>query len=136
LLINYFRLVAVLLLVVGNSACDRQNIQSPLEKLQIVLGEAQLTISPGHIPVETLLHIQIRTEKPLRSLSAVIVGKSMYMGKIPLRFTFDDKTGTWRSDFMLGACSDPEMLWQLQMLLTDQSGNQQQLETEFQSSWH
>jgi hypothetical protein len=136
LLINYFRLVAVLLLVVGNSACDRQNIQSPLEKLQIVLGEAQLTISPGHIPVETLLHIQIRTEKPLRSLSAVIVGKSMYMGKIPLRFTFDDKTGTWRSDFMLGACSDPQMLWQLQMLLTDQSGNQQQLETEFQSSWH
>jgi hypothetical protein len=136
LLINYFRLVAVLLLVVGNSACDRQNIQSPLEKLQIVLGEAQLTISPGHIPVETLLHIQIRTEKPLRSLSAVIVGKSMYMGKIPLRFTFDDKSGTWRSDFMLGACSDPQMLWQLQMLLTDQSGNQQQLETEFQSSWH
>ncbi|MBU1436033.1 MAG: hypothetical protein KKF79_01565 [Gammaproteobacteria bacterium] len=136
MLINYFRLVAVLLLVVGNSACDRQNIQSPLEKLQIVLGEAQLTISPGHIPVETLLHIQIRTEKPLSSLSAVIVGKSMYMGKIPLRFTFDDKTGTWRSDFMLGACSDPEMLWQLQMLLTDQSGNQRELETEFQSSWH
>ncbi|MBU2425383.1 MAG: hypothetical protein KKA56_00735 [Gammaproteobacteria bacterium] len=136
MLINYFRLVAVLLLVVGNSACDRQNIQSPLEKLQIELGEAQLTISPGHIPVETLLHIQIRTEKQLSSLSAVIVGKSMYMGKIPLRFTFDDKTGTWRSDFMLGACSDPEMLWQLQMLLTDQSGNQRQLETEFQSSWH
>jgi hypothetical protein len=134
---KYFSLVAVLLLVVSISGCDRTNIQTqPDEQLQMVLGEAQLTISPRHIPVETLLHIQIRTEKPLRSLSAVIVGKSMYMGKIPLRFTFDDKTGTWRSDFMLGACSDPQMLWQLQMLLTDQSGNQQQLETEFQSSWH
>jgi hypothetical protein len=134
---KYFRLVAVLLLVFGTPACDSQKKQSePLEKLQIVLGEAQLTISPGHIPVETLLHIQIRTEKPLSSVSAVILGKSMYMGKIPLRFTFDDKTGMWQSDFMLGACSDPEMLWQLQMLLTDQSGNQRQLETEFQSSWH
>lgn len=131
-----FGLVATLLLVVGITACEGQKEQTAkVADRQIVLGDIYLSVSPGHIPVETLLRLQLRSDKPLQALSAQITGVSMYMGKIPLRFVFDPVAGVWVSDFMLGACSDPKMIWQLQLQLTDGNGIVRQLSTEFQSSW-
>lgn len=97
--------------------------------------EVQLRISPGQIPVETLLQLHLQTTEPLQQVSAELTGVSMYMGRIPLRFSQDAATGGWISEFMLGACSDPKMTWQLQITLTDLNGQSRQLVTEFQSSW-
>lgn len=131
-----FRLVAVLLLIAGISGCeDKKELAVAVADRQIALGDLQLSISPGDIPVETLLRLQLRSAQPLQQVSAEMTGVSMYMGKIPLRFTFDAATGLWSSDFMLGACSDPKMVWQLQLQFTDDSGKVRQLSTELQSSW-
>ncbi len=136
LLNKYVWLVGGLLLLAGLSSCkDRQSASPQLAKFQIQLENIQLSISPGQIPVETLLQLQLQSKQPLKQVTAEIVGVSMYMGRIPLRFTFDDNSGLWRSDFMLGACSDPNMIWQLRIQLTDTSGKVNQLNTEFQSSW-
>ena len=136
MLIRCFLVVAVLLLVVGIAACEGQkNPTLVVADRQISLGDIHLTISPGQIPVETLLRLQLRSDKPLQAVSAEMTGVSMYMGKIPLRFVLDPVTGYWHSDFMLGACSDPKMTWQLKLQLTDSNGKVRQLSTELQSSW-
>jgi len=131
-----FRLVAVLLLIVGIAACNGQHQSTPpVADWQITVDNVQLSVSPGQIPVETLLRLQLRSNDNLQAVSAQMVGKSMYMGKIPLHFTFDAASGFWISEFMLGACSDPQMIWQLNLQLTEHSGNVRQLATELQSSW-
>lgn len=131
-----FRLVAALLLIVGIVACnDQHQSAQPVADWQITVDNVQLSVSPGQIPVETLLRLQLRSPDRLQAVSAHMVGKSMYMGKIPLRFTYDAASGLWTSEFMLGACSDPQMIWQLNLQLTDQSGKVRQLATELQSSW-
>ncbi|RVU37488.1 hypothetical protein EOE67_09870 [Rheinheimera riviphila] len=136
LLKRCFSIVAMLLFVVGIGGCEgKKEPAAAIADWQIALGDIQLTISPGQIPVETLLRLQLRSEQPLQLVSAEMTGVSMYMGKIPLRFTFDAATGLWSSDFMLGACSDPKMIWQLQLQLTDSSGTVRQLSTQLQSSW-
>ncbi len=136
MLIRCFLVVVLLLLVVGIAACEGQkNPTLAVADRQITLGDIHLTVSPGQIPVETLLRLQLRSETPLQAVSAEMTGVSMYMGKIPLRFSLNPATGYWQSDFMLGACSDPEMTWQLKLQLTDSNGKVRQLSTEFQSSW-
>ncbi|WP_157605830.1 hypothetical protein [Rheinheimera sp. SA_1] len=140
MLMRCFSVVAILLFVVGICGCeDKKEPAAEVADWQTALGDLQhsiqLSISPGQIPVERLLRLQLRSEQPLQKVSAEMTGVSMYMGRIPLRFTFDAATGLWVSDFMLGACSDPQMIWQLKLQLTDSSGNVRQLSTEVQSSW-
>lgn len=130
-----FVVVAMLLLIAGLCGCEGKKEAVAVADRQIVLGDIQLTISPGQIPVETVLTMHLRSTLPLQQVSAQMTGVSMYMGKIPLRFVFDSKAGLWISEFMLGACSDPKMKWQLQLQLTDHHGNVRQLSTELQSSW-
>jgi hypothetical protein len=131
-----FKAVAVLLLFMGITACNGQHQSAPpVADWKITIDNVQLSVSPGQIPVETLLSLQLRSHNKLQAVSGQMVGKSMYMGKIPLRFTYDAASGFWVSEFMLGACSDPKMIWQLNLQLTDQSGNVRQLATELQSSW-
>ncbi len=131
-----FQLVAGLLLLAGINGCTDQSkpIAIAADRV-IVLDDIQLQLSPGDIPVETLLKIQLKSQSPLVLVSAELTGVSMYMGRIPLRFVQDPSTGLWHADFMLGACSDPKMTWQLELILTDLQGQSRQLTTNFQSSW-
>lgn len=129
--------IVMLLFVVGIGGCEgKKEPAATVADREIALADIQLVISPGQIPVETLLRLRLRSEQSLQNVSAEITGVSMYMGKIPLRFVFDSATGLWVSDFMLGACSDPKMTWQLKLQLTDSNGKVRQLSTELQSSWH
>ena len=50
--------------------------------------------------------------------SAWIEGVNMYMGKVPVLLENDGK-GAWSGWFMLGACSEPVMKWQLRLNLKD-----------------
>jgi hypothetical protein len=136
LLRKCFQLVAGLLLLAGINGCtDQSNPIAMTADRVIVLEDIQLQLSPGDIPVETLLKIQLKSQSPLVLVSGELTGVSMYMGKIPLRFTQDPATGLWHADFMLGACSEPNMTWKLKLLLTDPQGQSRQLTTNFQSSW-
>jgi hypothetical protein len=136
LLRRCFQLVAGLLLLAGVNGCTDQSkpIAMTADRV-IVLDDIQLQVSPGHIPVETLLKMQLKSQSPLVMVSAELTGVSMYMGRIPLRFIQDPATELWHADVMLGACSDPNMTWQLELILTDLQGQSRQLTTNFQSSW-
>ena len=128
--------IAGLLLLSLISGCDRQlQPDRVVAERVVVLGDLQLKISPGHIPVETLLTMQLHSQQPLTQVSGELTGVSMYMGRIPLRFSRDAGTGVWQTNFMLGACSDPKMTWRLTLHLTNSQGQSEQRVTEFQSSW-
>jgi len=136
LLTRCFKLVVLLFFWVVLSGCEGQQPATVIVPDRTILLEGvTLKISPGQIPVETLLKLQLQSEQPLKKISAELTGVSMYMGRIPLRFTQDSTTGLWQTDFMLGACADPKMTWRLTLTLTDVAGQTRQLVTEFQSSW-
>ncbi|KUM53797.1 hypothetical protein [Rheinheimera sp. EpRS3] len=92
----------------------------------------QLELSPGHAPVETPLLLQL-TAADVFSVSGELTGVSMYMGKVPLRFS--QHQGMWQAEFLLGACSDPDMLWQLQLEVQFADGKKRILKQQLQSSW-
>ena len=76
MLIRCFLQVAALLLL-GLVGCDQQKKQESQADRHIVLDGVQLSISPGQIPVETLLRMQLRSEHPLQAVSAQLTGISM-----------------------------------------------------------
>lgn len=95
-----------------------------------------VSISPDTIPVETPLRIQLVSGTALTQVNAEITGVSMYMGRIPLKFKQNNSNeNEWYAEFLLGACSDPDMQWQLEINLHDAEHNIQTLKLVFQSSW-
>lgn len=61
----------------------------------------------------------------------------MYMGRIPLhwRKLSDTDSVVWQAEFLLGACTDPHMRWQLQLTLLLPDGSSELQFVEFSSSW-
>lgn len=92
----------------------------------------QLQLTPAHAPVETPLQLQL-TAAEVVNVSGQLSGVSMYMGKIPLRFSQNENK--WHAEFLLGACSDPAMLWQLELELEFADGKKRMLKQQFQTSW-
>lgn len=114
------------------SACQPVNKDSS----QQVLWQTDtlaLTITPGSILVETPLLLSIKSAEPIQAISGELQGISMYMGRIPLQW--QQIEGEWQSTFLLGACSDPKMRWQLELELHYADGQQIRQQVEFQSSW-
>ncbi|WP_305550959.1 hypothetical protein [Rheinheimera sp.] len=95
-------------------------------------AELQLQLTPGNAPVETPLQLQL-TANNVVAVNANLTGVSMYMGQIPLRFSQQGEL--WQAEFLLGACSDPDMLWQLELELIFADGEKRTLKQQFQSSW-
>lgn len=50
---------------------------------------------------------------------ARLSGVTMYMGTIPLQFQ-QVKPNQWLANAMVGACSEPNMVWQLELTVTQQ----------------
>ncbi len=97
-------------------------------------------LSPATAPVETPLQITVQSEQPVTAISAELTGVSMYMGLIPLRFqklSTDDSAGSeqWQAVFLLGACADPAMIWQLNLTLQLADGQKLLINERFNSSW-
>lgn len=64
----------------------------------------------------------------------------MYMGRIPLQWrqaelTTASEMSVWTSEFFLGACSDPNMQWQLELWLEYADGSTVLKSVQFTSSW-
>lgn len=105
----------------------------PFSSLTLLNDNAmQLKLTPGHAPVEMPLLLQLSTSNAV-SVTGELTGVSMYMGKVPLRFS--QQQGVWQAEFLLGACSDPKMLWQLQLQVQYADGQTRKLTEQFHTSW-
>ncbi len=92
----------------------------------------QLQLTPAEAPVETPLQLQL-SAKDVVAISGELTGISMYMGRIPLRFTQHNEL--WQAEFLLGACSEPAMLWQVELELSFANGEKHKVKQQFHSSW-
>lgn len=54
-------------------------------------------------------------------ITGFLEGKTMYMGKIPLFFAKGKQRGFRIANAMLGSCSDKNMVWTLQLTVTQES---------------
>ncbi|CAM5194909.1 hypothetical protein [Alishewanella longhuensis] len=99
-----------------------------------------LLVSPAQIPVETPLTMVLESATDLINVSGELRGVSMYMGRIPLQWrqaevTAERETAMWTAEFFLGACSDPDMQWQLELWLDYADGRRELQSVQFSSSW-
>jgi len=117
-------------------ACQPAGVAAPDLALthQVQIAGHQLEYSPARLPVESLLTLQLTPAQPIISAKGKIEGISNYMGQIPLSFSFDASSQRWQSQFMLGACTEPQMRWRLTLELTTVTGQKIQLEDQFISS--
>ncbi len=121
----------VLLMLVG--CTPQENVKTAVAR-QVQLKTFNLTYLPGDMPVETPLLLKLDTGKEaVLAVKGVIRGKTMYMGEIPLRFQL--KQQQWQAELMLGACTEPRMLWQLDLEVTYQNGETTKLQDVFYSRW-
>lgn len=102
--------------------------------------ELQLLVSPASIPVETPLTMTLQSNEALSGVTGELRGVSMYMGRIPVQWrqaeaTTNAETTVWTAEFLLGACSDPAMQWQLQLWLEYADGRRESQTVQFSSSW-
>ncbi|WP_199608615.1 hypothetical protein [Flocculibacter collagenilyticus] len=72
--------------------------------------------------------------KEIISAKGKIEGASMYMGHIPLVFDTNEETGLVEAKTFLGACSDPDMRWQISIEYQTVSGKTVQWSSQFKSS--
>lgn len=93
-----------------------QHPQKNNEYCSFTLGEQPfwLSASDPEMPIERGVEVFLQSDQEIQQLSAEIRGVSMYMGRLPVRWRQVDAT-TWRTEIMLGACTDPHMIWQLRL---------------------
>ena len=128
------RLFYLLLFVcLGAVSCTPANPGSGEERVLLNRQHMRLVLSPSEAPVETPLTLTV-TADDISMLSGELTGVSMYMGRVPLRFSKQTEN-QWQAVFLLGACSDPDMQWQLVLHWQDAQGKNHTVKQQFQSSW-
>ena len=125
----FYLLIAITFMLVG---CKPNN--HAIQTKRVLLDDAliRIELSPEIAKVETPLLLQVSGES-IKAISGEIVGVSMYMGKVPL--VFSRKETNWRSEFLLGACSDPKMTWQIILTVEFDNGKKQTIKQQLESSW-
>jgi hypothetical protein len=116
------------------AACTPQEAAKTATTRQVQLNAFTLSYLPADMPVETplLLKLDVGKEAVL-AVTGKIRGKTMYMGEIPLRFEFRQQQ--WQAELMLGACTEPNMQWQLELEVTYHNGEKITLQDVFDSRW-
>ncbi|RUO21668.1 hypothetical protein CWE06_02105 [Aliidiomarina haloalkalitolerans] len=104
-------------------------------------GDLYLFTSDLSMTVEQLLELTLVTPAAVQPIMSDIVGVSMYMGRIPVVWEQRDAdeelatSATWQAQLLLGACSDPNMVWNLRLNVENIAGDRHTLIIPFQSSW-
>ena len=134
LLSNYPRHCLILLSLFAAlpslTACNDSNLSINKESIakESIAKDTQLTLCCDYHPLDIEpFHFALSAERvhpespfsvslqmPADALieSAKMQGITMYMGTIPVLFKQIDAR-LWQADIMVGACSEPNMLWQL-----------------------
>lgn len=126
------RFYPLLLLLLTLSACSPERAASTNAATLYQHGSVTVQLSPAAAPVETPLKLTVIADGA-SAVSGNITGVSMYMGRIPLRFS--PAAEGFEADFLLGACADPNMLWQLDIDILDSDGKKHTVKQQFHSSW-
>ena len=80
-------------------------------------GSFWLSVDNPPIKAEQWINFKLEGNAPeWRVIDAKIVGKEMFMGRIPVTFTNLDK-GSFSAKTLVGACTTPTMIWQMQINL-------------------
>lgn len=85
-----------------------------------ILGDFVLSVDEGEIIPEQWYNLTFKSNvKDWKIMSAKIVGKTMFMGQIPIKFSPSTENGVRQSHAksMIGVCTEDAMLWQLKMLV-------------------
>ncbi|TEW53689.1 hypothetical protein E2R68_11060 [Psychromonas sp. RZ22] len=85
-----------------------------------VLGTFYLSVDEGEIIPEEWFHLTLKSElNNWQVISAKIIGKSMFMGHIPVIFSPVNEKGIQQSHAktMVGSCTEDKMLWQLEVVV-------------------
>lgn len=84
---------------------------------EVVSSQGSFWLSVDNPPIKAEQWINFRLEgngQKWRVIDAKIVGKEMFMGRIPVTFTNLGK-GIFSAKTLVGACTNPTMIWQLQI---------------------
>ncbi|MDO6527228.1 hypothetical protein Q4519_16235 [Motilimonas sp. 1_MG-2023] len=90
--------------------------------------KVNLTKLNGVVTIQSEQDAQVLAETPLPlSLTlppgvsinkAVLVGKDMFMGTIPVIFEAGQTNQSWQGELLLGACITDKMIWQMKLSLS------------------
>jgi len=84
---------------------------------EVVSDQGTFWLSVDNPPIKAEQWINFKLEgngQEWHVVDANIVGKEMFMGRIPVTFTNIGK-GIFSAKTLVGACTTPSMVWQLQM---------------------
>lgn len=131
------RLVVLAFYLVCLTACSDKTSSEPATILQLHQSEQfSVSLSPASAPVEEILHWTITLSEGWQIQQAEVTGVSMNMGTIPLLFrALPDQQRQYGAEMVLGACSQPQMKWQLQLTLLHATQGEKVLLLPFYSSW-
>ncbi|WP_448565382.1 hypothetical protein [Thalassotalea ganghwensis] len=143
----YFMLLCISLLLISCSEGKKTN--STLVDPTCIASQSQCQFDTPFGTVSVLFNRQkILTEEPFKVLiknsipknlliiDGFLEGKTMYMGKIPLLFSYDQTKQLYIAETMVGSCSVEHMTWVMHLTLkTEHSANNQdvQISVEFES---
>lgn len=101
-------------------------------------GTVSVLFNQQKILTEEPFKVLIKTSTPTKSfiIDGFLEGKNMYMGKVPLLFSYDEMKQLYIAETMLGSCSVEHMTWVMHLTLkTELSANNQdvQISVEFES---
>ena len=92
-------------------ACDY------IKPCKFVSDHGSFWLSVGNPPVkaEQWIDFSLNSSEPeWHVVDAKIVGRDMFMGRIPVTFTENDKH-IFSAKTLVGACTTPKLIWQLQI---------------------
>ncbi|MFC4654463.1 MULTISPECIES: hypothetical protein [Rheinheimera] len=115
------------------AACGPAEKQSVRQVVLYQHDGITVRVGPEPLLVEQVLQLDVQLPAGASLKKAEIVGLSMAMGLIPLRI--EARNRSYQSEFVLGACADPHMQWQLQLSLIDAAGMPLRLDVPFYTSW-
>lgn len=73
------------------------------------------------MPEETAIDLFVELPVEWNIERSHLAGESMYMGTIPVTWSLLEN-GRWLAKIRLGACTDPQMIWRLTLLLATEEG--------------
>lgn len=129
---HIYRLSLFLMLFFVLTGCDNANLKDQKALLKtncdtnqrcIYNTGVKVWLSDKNITPETPFNIYLDLPAHLKIDNAKLESITMYMGFIPQKFT--KEATIYKSDTMVGICSEKNMLWQLMLNLSNvQTGDQ------------
>ncbi|MGL5006739.1 MAG: hypothetical protein ACRC53_05035 [Plesiomonas sp.] len=93
----------------NEGACSLQESSTVVSASKVNIAKVTLSSLPPKAEYPLQLVITGVTKNTI--VSAYVEGRDMFMGKIPVVFSFEN--GRWIGDFTVGSCTSEQMVWQV-----------------------